>query len=315
MFSFVTFSNVFQTLLNFVCHPWAFAFTALLVAHQKPGTFRAAVFTMMSLRAMPGMAVGTFKASHVGCRVPISSVVTCHSRAISCKSQSRVTPRGRDATQLRASRDDPTETNPPNFDPLWSEPGYRGAVVSAMPQPAQAGSVLAVWGGLAFVTWVTCGAIGPFIQNAFPSYFEWSRGLWPVLGITYIAAGAAHFGIPKGFEDMFPHKGAWGFWYLPGSPDFHVKWTGVAEILGGVGMASALVFGDTPVSESASLGMFYLTVAVTPANTYMWSHNSPGPLPENADESMLTLPKEGHTARAVLQVMLLAVTWGMAHPP
>ena len=55
----------------------------------------------------------------------------------------------------------------------------------------------------------------------------------------YVAAGAAHFALPKGFEDMFPHEGAWGFWYLPGTPDFHVKWTGVAEILGGLGMASA----------------------------------------------------------------------------
>ena len=44
----------------------------------------------------------------------------------------------------------------------------------------------------------------------------WSRGFWPLLGVTYIAAGAAHFGVHKGFLDMYPHKGAWGFWYLPG---------------------------------------------------------------------------------------------------
>jgi hypothetical protein len=34
----------------------------------------------------------------------------------------------------------------------------------------------------------------------------WSRGFWPVLGITYIAAGAAHFGVKEGFLDMYPHK-------------------------------------------------------------------------------------------------------------
>lgn len=200
-------------------------------------------------------------------------------------------------------------------DPPWSDPGYRGAVVSAMPPAKQAASVAAVWGGLAAVTALSCGAIGPFIAHAFPGYMAWSRGLWPVLGLTYVAAGAAHFALPKGFEDMFPHEGAWGFWYLPGTPDFHVKWTGVAEILGGLGMASALVTDDTPLSRASALGLFILTVAVTPANTYMWSHNAPGPLPENADESMLSMEKEAHLARAALQVLLLSVTWGMAHPP
>ena len=201
------------------------------------------------------------------------------------------------------------------FDPPWSEPGYRGAVVSAMPAAKQAASVAAVWGGLAAVTALSCGAVGPFIAHAFPGYMAWSRGLWPALGLTYVAAGAAHFALPKGFEDMYPHQGAWGFWSLPGSPDFHVKWTGVAEILGGLGMASALVTDDTPLSRASALGLFILTVAVTPANTYMWSHNAPGPLPENADESMLSMEKEAHLARAALQVLLLSVTWGMAHPP
>jgi hypothetical protein len=37
-----------------------------------------------------------------------------------------------------------------------------------------------------------------------------------VLGVTYIAAGAAHFGVKQGFLDMFPHKGAWGFFNIPG---------------------------------------------------------------------------------------------------
>jgi uncharacterized membrane protein len=201
------------------------------------------------------------------------------------------------------------------FDPPWSEPGYRGAVVSAMSPAKQAASVAAVWGGIAAVTALACGAVGPFIAHAFPGYMAWSRGLWPALGLTYVAAGAAHFALPKGFEDMYPHQGAWGFWYLPGSPDFHVKWTGVAEILGGLGMASALVTDDTPLSRVSALGLFILTLAVTPANTYMWSHNAPGPLPENADDSMLSMEKEAHLARAALQVLLLSVTWGMAHPP
>lgn len=30
----------------------------------------------------------------------------------------------------------------------------------------------------------------------------------------------------QGFKNMYPHQGAWGFWYLPGSDKFHVQWTG-----------------------------------------------------------------------------------------
>ena len=47
----------------------------------------------------------------------------------------------------------------------------------------------------------------------------------------------------------------------------------------------------------------------------MFTHNAPGPLPEDADESMQVLPWYGHCARGALQVFLLATTWGVAHPP
>ena len=78
------------------------------------------------------------------------------------------------------------------------------------------------------------------------------------------------------------HKGAWGFWHLPGSPEFHVTWTGVAEIVGGLGVASALLpgpAGHVPVwvTSGSAAGLFLLTLAVTPANTYMWTHNAIGP--------------------------------------
>mmetsp|Transcript_26994 Transcript_26994/g.43238 ORF Transcript_26994/g.43238 Transcript_26994/m.43238 type:complete len:296 (+) Transcript_26994:77-964(+) len=201
--------------------------------------------------------------------------------------------------------------------PPWSVPGYRGAQVSSLPESTQAASVFAVWAGLAGLTALACGTVGPALSDAFPEYMAWSRGTWPVLGVTYIAAGAAHFGVKQGFLDMFPHKGAWGFFNIPGSPSFHVTWTGVAEVLGGVGIASALLPLDTPdwITPAAAWGMFLLTLAVTPANTYMWSHNAPGPLPEDADESMAVLPWYGHLARGLLQVLLLSITWGLAHPP
>ena len=62
-------------------------------------------------------------------------------------------------------------------------------------------------------------------------------------------------------------------------------------------MASALVTDDTPLSRASALGLFILTVAVTPANTYMWSHNALAGAPENADESMLSMEKGAPQAR------------------
>ena len=69
------------------------------------------------------------------------------------------------------------------------------------------------------------------------------------------------------------------------------------------------------LAPTSAYGLFLLTLAVTPANTYMFTHNAPGPLPEDADESMQVLPWYGHCARGALQVFLLATTWGVAHPP
>jgi len=81
-------------------------------------------------------------------------------------------------------------------------------------------------------------------------------------------------------------------------------------------VASALLPVDTPgwVTPLSAWGIFLLSVAVTPGNTYMWTHNAPGPLPEDADERMAVLPWYGHMARGGLQVLLLSVMWGIAHP-
>jgi uncharacterized membrane protein len=116
---------------------------------------------------------------------------------------------------------------------------------------------------------------------------------------------------------MYPHQGAWGVWRLPGTPRFHVAWTGVAEVAGGFGLLSGAYLAWLPAVpewlESASaLGLIALTVAVTPANTYMFTHNAPGPLPEGADESMQVLTPPQHLARAALQVFLWTILWGIA---
>jgi uncharacterized membrane protein len=105
-------------------------------------------------------------------------------------------------------------------------------------------------------------------------------------------------------------QGAWGFWYLPGSPSFHVNWTGVAEIAGGVGTAVGalhLPFLPEWLLPASAFGLFLLTVAVSPSNMYMWTHNA-APLTE---ELMDALPGgaiswQVHMGRATLQVRALS---------
>ena len=95
------------------------------------------------------------------------------------------------------------------------------------------------------------------------------------LGATFVAAGVAHFTAHDAYCTMMPPQGAWGgIWRLPGSASFHVTWSGLAEIGGGVG----LLLGSVPavaddvapwLRPAAALGLFALTVAVTPSNVLM----------------------------------------------
>merc|ERR1712100_395303 len=66
------------------------------------------------------------------------------------------------------------------------------------------------------------------------------------------------------------------------------------------------------LGKASAFGLFALTIAVTPANTYMFTNNSPGPLPPDATEEMMVLSPSQHFARGVLQVFLLTVLWGIA---
>lgn len=58
-----------------------------------------------------------------------------------------------------------------------------------------------------------------------------------------------------------------------GSDKFHVQWTGVAEVLGGLGLClGALPFDFVPdwLSPASAYGLFLLTAVVTPSNIYMY---------------------------------------------
>ena len=110
-------------------------------------------------------------------------------------------------------------------------------------------------------------------------------------------------------------QGAWGFWYLPGSPSFHVNWTGVAEILGGLGcVAGALELPGTPdwLLPASAFGLFLLTVVVSPSNMYMWTHNASPLTEEQQDELGGPQDLKFHAIRGGLQVVLMATYLGLA---
>jgi len=94
--------------------------------------------------------------------------------------------------------------------------------------------------------------------------------VWVVLrivGLLFVAGGVAHFAYPAGYRRIVPSWEAWGWWYIPGSPNFHVVWSGIAEILGGLGV----LLGGVPylprwVGPWSANALFALTVCVTPAN-------------------------------------------------
>lgn len=152
--------------------------------------------------------------------------------------------------------------------------------------------------------------------------YEWVqtwRYTWPLLGVIYAAAGVTHFTLQDAYENIYPQKGSWGLWYLPGSSEFHVKWTGVAEIVGGLGLvigglidAFAPVYFDCPnvitnaglLSDSAA-GLLLLTIAVTPANIYMFTHGAR--LPVDGPE----VPVVGHAIRGIMQVVLFGLLYEM----
>jgi len=48
----------------------------------------------------------------------------------------------------------------------------------------------------------------------------------------------------------------------------------------------------------------------TQANTYMYTHNAPGPVPEGANVGVI--PAAGHAARWAMQVLLLSALWGIS---
>lgn len=108
------------------------------------------------------------------------------------------------------------------------------------------------------------------------------------LGIVFawfFLGGVGHFVQPAFFINIVPP-------YVP-YPAAAVYVSGVFEILGAIGVLFAAS------RRLAGLGLFLLTLCVTPANVHMWLHPQDFPL----------FPEWTLSARLVIQVLLLACIW------
>lgn len=145
-----------------------------------------------------------------------------------------------------------------------------------------------------------------------------------LFGLFFASAGVGHFGAADSFRDIYPPPGTWGFWYLPGSATFHVAWTGIAEFLGGLGLLfggvkNILLAGDGDddddgesaslwnlIQPASALGLFVLTLVVTPANIYMFTHGA------TMGEAMGPLAVSFHAIRFAVQIVVLSLLLALA---
>ena len=106
-----------------------------------------------------------------------------------------------------------------------------------------------------------------------------------LLAALFVAAGVNHFINPGPYVRIVPP-------YLPAAEAL-VFWSGVFEVLGGVGLLIR------PVSRFAAWGLIALLVAVFPANLNMALHPA----------DFATIPAWVLWARLPLQAVLIAWVW------
>jgi uncharacterized membrane protein len=191
--------------------------------------------------------------------------------------------------------------------------------VNTMPAIQQATIVIAIFIGLGIGT-VLFNTVLTSISSLKYEWFQSFHYSWPItLGLVFTLAGITHFTVAKEYENIYPAPASWGIWYLPGSKEFHVAWTGVAEILGGIGLflggiidfsnknssgsgSTLTLFTDAGITSDCAILLFLLTWAVTPANIYMYTHGAKLPMNVEGD-----VPITFHIVRFIMQIVLLGL--------
>ena len=157
-------------------------------------------------------------------------------------------------------------------------------LIAARSGPEQQDAVFALAAALVLGTGI-CAALLGGVESALPRgwFATWRDVTWsPALGLIFATAGVTHFTVRDAFCRIVPPYGCWGgLWRIPAPgaaalgldyEEFHVYWTGVAEILGGVWLAGSglgLIDGD-PKVPSALLGMLVRTNSLSVCSIFIW---------------------------------------------
>jgi uncharacterized membrane protein len=116
------------------------------------------------------------------------------------------------------------------------------------------------------------------------------------LAAFFTFAGVMHFVIPRRYEATVPE-------YVPISPEAAVRWSGVAEIAGGVGVLVP------PTRRLAGTWLVALLVAVFPANVHMAVNPE-----EIRGLDLRRIPRWALWARLPLQPLMMIWSWRATRP-
>jgi uncharacterized membrane protein len=215
-----------------------------------------------------------------------------------------------------------SETNDEHNTATVMERPDPSVLLAAQSDTSQQLGILMIVSALGLGTVVVVNLLS-FLETILPDgwYAAWRDYTWPIpFSLIFIAAGVTHFTMKETYTAMVPPKGTWGgLWQVPAPyleqifkdsisyEEYHVYWSGLAEIGGGLLLLASFGFHIVPMVIPAFL-VFLLLICVTPANIYMATHDVQAP-------GLPPIPyPEGHIGRGILQCILLAMFWKLAFP-